>query len=211
MKKSICLLITLMASVGLRAGIAIDGNFADWSTIPQNILAESSIGANAKYSALYAMKFCKDKENIYFYLEYSTEIVQYTNDEGNQQTGEIVFGFNIVLSTDNNQMTGWTCTLWDNSAADYLIEIYDDNFAYGGIYQYIGEDQTSWEWNAIKETDFISLSKPVALANTHKAKDAAFRPHEARTRYRHADVALCSSDGVGETAPQGELGGKRGG
>ena len=153
----------------MRAGIAIDGNFADWSTIPQNILAESSIGANAKYSALYAMKFCKDKENIYFYLEYSTEIVQYTNDEGNQQTGEIVFGFNIVLSTDNNQMTGWNCTLWDNSAADYLIEIYDDNFAYGGIYQYIGEDQSSWEWNDIAETEFISLSKPVALANKNNA------------------------------------------
>ena len=168
-KRIALLLLAVVTSVGLRAGIAIDGNFADWSTIPQNILAESSIGANAKYSALYAMKFCKDKENIYFYLEYSTEIVQYTNDEGNQQTGEIVYGFTIALSTDNNQTTGWNSYLWDNSAADYLIEIYDDNSPYGGFYQYIGEDQTSWEWNAIKETDFISLSKPVALANTHKA------------------------------------------
>ena len=165
MKKRIALLLlVVVTTVGLRAGIAIDGNFADWSTIPQNILAESSADANAKYKALYAMKFCMDAEYIYFYLEHSAEMTQYSDDDRYR------YVWNFALSVDNNQATGWNSTLWEQSAADLLIEAAYCDFANSGLYQFIGDDQTSWSWgDEIDATNLISASNPVVLSNTHKA------------------------------------------
>ena len=169
MKKSICLLMAITASAGLRAGIAIDGNFADWSTIPQNILAESSTDAKAEYKALYSMKFCMDAEYIYFYLEFSGETAEYIDDNDNKQIGDTIHAFDIALSTDNDPTTGFNFAFWENSASDYLIEAVDYDFENAGLYNFASEDQGAFDWEESGISGFISTCNPVALANKNKA------------------------------------------
>ena len=170
MKKRIALLLlAVVTSVGLRAGIAIDGNFADWSTIPQNILAESSTDANAKYKALYTTKFCMDAEYIYFYLEFSGETAEYIDDNDNKQIGDTIHAIDIALSTDNNSTTGFNFYFWENSAIDYLIEAVDYDFESANLYYFASEDQDAFDWEDAGISGYISTCNPVALANKNKA------------------------------------------
>lgn len=119
--------------------IKVDGDFSDWNTVPAADLAVATCPANAKYTNLYKAMFCTDADYIYFYLEFNAE-----GTEGDYVVDPIDFYLNV----DGDETTGSNSYLWENSAADYLIEgFWSNNYSDAGIYSFPAEaDQTAWAW-----------------------------------------------------------------
>lgn len=151
--------------------IVVDGNFDDWAGVPADLLAQASSDDKAKFAALYNMKWCTDADYIYFYLEFSAETYPTKDADGNDITGYMVDPIDIYMNVDADETTGSNSYLWENSAADILIEgFWNDKLETAGIYLFPSTaDQTAWAWEDGGVVGSTSCCEPVILANGHKA------------------------------------------
>ena len=143
--------------------IKIDGDFADWATVPADVLAEAKVDENATLEELKDIKFCANADYIYFYMEYNGE-------EG------VVGVLDIFINTDDDANTGHASWLWLDSGADILFEGGTDVDAESGAELWYPEMFTSleagtsdWLWDTTDAAGAISLSEIKMLANGNKA------------------------------------------
>ncbi len=151
--------------------IVVDGDFADWAEVPADRLAQASADENSKYEALYNIAFCADADYIYFYFEFDAGTYSTVDDDGNPITGYVVDPIDIYLNIDGDETTGSNSYLWDNSAADYLIEgFWSDNYESAGVYFFPTDaDQTAWAWDDAGVVGSTSTCDRVILPNGHAA------------------------------------------
>ena len=137
--------------------ITIDGNFDDWSDL--NGLAHAEVPSSTTHENLYDMRWYADEAYIYFYLEFSTDVEP----------------IDIFLSTDDNASTGHNGWMFQNSAAEYLIEEEDianhftdvtsTFFTFDGT-----KAQSTWDgWIEANISGTTNACAPVTLANGHRA------------------------------------------
>ena len=137
--------------------ITIDGNFDDWSDL--NGLAHAEVPSSTTHENLYDMRWYADEAYIYFYLEFSTDVEP----------------IDIFLSTDDNASTGHNGWMFQNSAAEYLIEEEDianhftdvtsTFFTFDGT-----KAQSAWDgWIEANISGTTNACAPVTLANGHRA------------------------------------------
>jgi len=97
--------------------ITIDGNFADWAEVPSNLLAVATLDEEAASETvlrLKEMKFCADDMFIYMYMKLDTEDAN---------------AMDIYLNTDASTETGYNGWMWNELAANYLMQgFYADNY-----------------------------------------------------------------------------------
>ena len=135
----------------------IDGNFDDWSDL--NGLAHAEVPSSTTHENLYDMRWYADEAYIYFYLEFSTDVEP----------------IDIFLSTDDNASTGHNGWMFQNSAAEYLIEEEDianhftdvtsTFFTFDGT-----KAQSAWDgWIEANISGTTNACAPVTLANGHRA------------------------------------------
>ena len=171
MKKLFTLFFVSFVSICLSqaAMIAIDGNFNDWASATN--VAEAKMSEYSKWEALYDMKFTTDANYIYFYLEFSAETYQTTDDAGAPITGYIVDPISIFLNIDGDETTGWNSYLWDNSAVDILIEdLLSHNFSDASVYTFPADAaQDSWAWVDAGVVGSTETCDRKILANGHAA------------------------------------------
>ena len=150
-----------------KALIVVDGDFADWAEVPADKLAQASTDENTKYEALYNMKWCADDDYLYFYVEFTGE----TYERADGTTGYLVDPIDIYMNVDGDQTTGSNSYLWENSAADYLIEgFWSNNYEDAGVYSFPADaDQTAWAWVDAEVAGSTSTCDIATLANGHKA------------------------------------------
>lgn len=148
--------------------IAIDGDFADWDALAGNPdLAVATMPENSKYEYLKTIKFITDADYIYFYFEFSAET--YTTAEGAE--GYMVDPIDLYLNVDGDETTGSNSYLWENSAADYLIEgFWSDNYSTAGVFSFPADaDQTEWAWVDAGVEGSTTTCDRVILANGNAA------------------------------------------
>ena len=149
--------------------IVIDGDFADWEGAKDVAVAKTS--EDAKFEALYVMKFCTDADYIYFYAEFDNSTYDYLDDAGETAVGFMVDPIDIYLNIDGDQNTGSNSYLWENSAADVLIEgFWSDNFESAGVYTFPADAaQDAWAWEDAEIAGSTTTSDKKVLANGHAA------------------------------------------
>lgn len=148
----------------VEAIINVDGDFSDWAELAGNEnLAVSTMPENSKYENLYAIKFVTDPDYIYFYFEF--------NAEGNDADGYTVDPIDIYMNVDGDDSTGSNSFLWENSAADYLIEgFWSDRYETAGVFSFPAEaDQSEWAWEDTGVEGATSTCDRVILANGNAA------------------------------------------
>lgn len=136
--------------------ITIDGDFSDWSTIPQSAVATAAADASSAYESLYLMKWAMDVNNIFFYIEYSAD-------------ADDISKINILLNSDNNTTTGYNTGLWLNAAADFMYEKAPDKYSSAVPYNFSSDDQTAWAWTSTGISGTIVACNPVDLSSGHRA------------------------------------------
>lgn len=149
--------------------IAIDGDFADWDALAGNPdLAVATRPDNSKYECLYTIKFVTDPDYIYFFVEFDAEQDGLTEEgEANYNVGPIDFYLNV----DGDDSTGSNSYLWENSAADILIEgFWSNNYSDAGVFTFPDDaDQTAWAWEDAGVEGATSTCDRVILPNGHAA------------------------------------------
>ena len=164
-----------------KKALAIDGNFSDW-TAPGIKVAECVADAKAKDEYLYAAKFARDDEFIYFYLEFNGEkddfIRKIYNDDWTEVIGtEPVSGyyaenFDFYLNCGDDLTGGNSSWLWEEAAADICVEgTWIDKFEGATIHtwpedQYLKDD---WLWEQTTVMGAVSCCEAVTLENKHLA------------------------------------------
>lgn len=151
--------------------IKIDGDFADWDAAPASLVAKAETNADTKYEALYAMKWCTDADYIYFYLEFDGSTYDYLDEAGAPAVGFMVDPIDIYLNIDADETTGSNSYLWENSAADVLIEgFWSDNMESAGVYIFPSDAaQDAWAWVDAEVAGSTTSCEIQTLANGHKA------------------------------------------
>lgn len=149
--------------------IAIDGDFSDWDQAADVAVAVAD--ENSKYEDLYAIKFCTDANYIYFYCEFSNETYDTEDEAHNPIVGNVVDPIDIYLNVDADETTGSNSYLWENSAADLLIEgFWADNYASAGVYTFPADAaQDAWAWVDAEVVGSTETCDKVVLANGHAA------------------------------------------
>lgn len=149
--------------------IVIDGDFSEWASAAN--VAEAKMGENSKWEALYDMKFCTDANYIYFYLEFTAETYETTDEAGAPITGNLVDPIDIYLNIDGDETTGSNSYLWENSAADVLIEgFWSNNFSDAGVYTFPADAaQDAWAWVDAGVVGSTETCDRKILANGHAA------------------------------------------
>lgn len=161
---------TISQDVELAAkSIVVDGDFSDWAGAAN--VAEAKMSENSKWEALYDMKFCTDANYIFFYLEFSAETYETTDEAGAPITGYVVDPMDFYLNIDGDETTGSNSYLWENSAADVLIEgFWSDNYASAGVFTFPADAaQDAWAWVDAGVAGSTETCDAVKLANGHMA------------------------------------------
>lgn len=145
-----------------KAVIVIDGDFADWDAAPAADLAVCNIVENPSLENLYVLKCITDADYIYFYVEFNAE-----GEPENYTVGPI----DIYMNVDGDDATGSNSYLWENSAADILIEgFWEDNFSTAGVYTFPADAaQDAWAWEDAEVDGSTETSDRIILANGHAA------------------------------------------
>ncbi len=156
----------------------IDGDFSDWEQIPSELLAVAKASEKSKYENLYEMRWYGDADNIYFYLEFSAEEYDTTDEGGNPIVGHVVNSVDMMIDFDNDPATGMLNYLWDKTVGtEWLPEIgdiYAENAFEGAtLYQFTGATQDDWSWAETTVVGFINGCAPTKLANGHLAIEGA--------------------------------------
>jgi len=148
--------------------VVVNGDFSDWAAIPEKDLAIATCAADARHTNLYKMMWITDADYIYFYLEFNAE-----GTEGDY----VVDPIDIYLNVDGNENTGSNSYLWDNSAADYLIEgFWSNNFSDAGIYSFPADAaQDAWAWVDAGVVGSTTTSDPVVENGVKKIEGAIMR------------------------------------
>ena len=140
--------------------IAIDGNFADWESLPADLLAKAEVDENATTEACHVIKFISDADYLYFYMQYDG-----TEDE--------VGVLDIFINTDGDAATGMDTWLWTPSGADILFEggtdidtETGDELWWPDYFYSIG---TGWDWDTLDPAPNAEYSAIKTLANGDKA------------------------------------------
>ena len=152
--------------------IKIDGDFSDWEAAPAALIAKAETNEDTKYEYLYAMKWCTDADYIYFFLEFNAETYEYLDKEtGEAAEGFLVEPIDIYMNVDGSQETGSNNYLWDNSAADVLIEgFWANQFEDAGVYIFPADaDQAAWAWTDAEVVGSTTTCEAQILANGHRA------------------------------------------
>lgn len=136
--------------------ITIDGDFSDWSSVPETAVAIAETDGNSNYTNLYLMKWAMDISNIFFYLEFEAD-------------ADVVSKIDMYINTDNDPATGYNTWLWQNSAADIMYEKAYDNYSSAVPYKFDSDDQTAWAWASTGVSGTIVACSPVNLTNGHRA------------------------------------------
>ena len=150
----------------------IDGNFDDWATVPASKIAQASANADTKYEYLYGMKFCADANYLYFFLEFEAGTYKYIPEgETEEVDGFRVDPIDIYMNVDGDSTTGSNSYLWENSAADILIEgFWSDKFESAGVYVFPADaDQAAWAWVNANIPGSTESCEAQILANGHRA------------------------------------------
>lgn len=116
------------------AVITIDGDFSDWMMLSENDYVQNTIDENAQFTNLRNMRFTKDSECIYFYIEYTN--------------GRMVKYLDIYMSTDSDETTGYNSPHWVNSGADFLFES-DLTDTTGTVFVFASQDQNEFEAGSV--------------------------------------------------------------
>lgn len=160
---------TNKVSLTAPAPIKIDGSFDDWGKLGNGKYAEASVTSKSKFENIYNVKFCADADYLYFYVEF--------NGEGNGIAfGEkgrdyVVDPMDFYLNLDGDETTGSNSYLWENSAADVLIEgFWADKYESAGVYVFPADaDQTAWAWTDAEISGSTTTCEAVDLGNNHLA------------------------------------------
>jgi PKD repeat protein len=135
--------------------IKLDGIFTDWSEVPANKLASTTLPEGASLTALKELKVCADANFIFFYLKLD-------------QTH--VAPLDIFLNTDNNPATGATSWLWDPCGADYLIEGFvTEGMADAIVFKKPTDTaQDAWDWQEVVAagSGIVSMSEVKTVSGT---------------------------------------------
>ena len=196
MKTKLAMLFTvLLMSQCSQRQLLIDGDFSDWNYVPSNRLVQASADENSKYKNLYAVKFCADKSNIYFYLEFdgSTEVL---NVDGEDVVREVTWAVDFFLNVDGEVHTGGRDWLFDNAGADLLIEgSWTDNFAQAGVHVFPPDaDQDAWAWTDANVTGAVTSCDPVVLPNGHKAVEGRIDISKLPMEVKSLRIGVLTSD-----------------
>ena len=136
--------------------IKVDGSFSDWAEVTSDKLFTSTVADTATFKALQTLKVCSDNSYIYFYVKLDSAKVA---------------PIDIFINSDNVATTGSNSWLWDNSAADYLIEGFlNVKMADATVFNFPATqaDQTAWAWAESTPTGsgVVTLSKPKTVSGT---------------------------------------------
>ena len=117
------------------------------------------------------MKWCANADYIFFYVEFDGATYDYLDDNGAPATGFVVDPIDFYLNIDGDETTGSNSYLWENSAADVLIEgFWSDNYESAGVYVFPADaDQTAWAWVDAEVAGSTSTCDIQSLGNGHKA------------------------------------------
>lgn len=163
--------VVLNPTEGAWNGIKIDGDFSDWSKLSSDRLAEASKSENSVYDALYNIKFCTDRNYIYFYLEFDADVNETGDTEGEYHT---VSAVDIFMNTDNDSTTGNNAlSHWSNAAADYLVEGIFGDMNNAGLYRYTSENQDGCEWEDMGNVQgIVTACNPITVSNAQYTQTA---------------------------------------
>lgn len=164
----------------VKKALAMDGKFDDWAALKSVAVCEAS--EDDLYENLYAAKFVRDDEFIYFYLEFNGgtdifHVAQYNDDWSEiigyeDMEGHYAEHLQFYLNCGDETTGGNTSWYWENCAADVSIECsYLDNFE-GASISVWPEDQPlvdDWLWVSTEIVGAVSGSEAVVLANGHTA------------------------------------------
>ena len=117
--------------------ITIDGDFADWATVTP---VSATCNADAKYTALTALKVYTDEMYIHVYFEFSEDEI----------ADREWVPFHVYINQDNNT-EGCGDDQWlGQGGQDWLMEgavIANEFCSYDpGLFKYIGADPATVEW-----------------------------------------------------------------
>ena len=163
--------VVLNPTEGAWNGIKIDGDFSDWSKLSSDRLAEASKSENSVYDALYNIKFCTDRNYIYFYLEFDADVNEKGESDGEYHTVNAV---EIFMNVDNDSTTGFNAlSHWSNAAADYLVEGIFGDMNNAGLYRYTSENQDGWEWEDMGNVQgIVTACNPITVSNAQYTQTA---------------------------------------
>ena len=132
----------------------IDGDFEDWADLTG--LVHATVSAGAELDKLHDLRLYADQEFISFYIEADA-------DEN------LVGPVDIVLNVDGDPLTGHNAWMWDNAAADYLIEGFLSEMSYASLLAFnSAKPQDAWSW-IDQELNVVNASEKIILANGHAA------------------------------------------
>jgi len=151
--------------------IEIDGDFSDWDAISKDKLAVAVMTEDSKWENLYKMMWCTDADYMYFYVEFSAETYEGLDDDGNPVMKNMVDPIDIYMDIDGDPTTGSNSYLWENSAADVLIEgFWNDNFESAGVYVFPADaEQDAWAWVDAEVVGSTTTCDRQILGNGHAA------------------------------------------
>jgi len=166
--------------------IKIDGKFKDWEEVPEEALALAAADEDSKYEYLHAMAWCADADYLYFYLEFDGSTYDYIDDGGAPAVGFLVDPIDIYMNVDGDETTGSNNYLWENSAADILIEgFWSDNMESAGVYVFPATaDQGEWAWVDAEIAGAAECCDPISMNGNVKAIEGrimiAMLPYEVK-------------------------------
>ena len=154
-----------------KKAIMIDGDFSDWEAADAKV-AKCSADDNALEDYFYQAKFARDKEFIYFYLEFDAAKDDWDTEEG------IVNDYavrNMSLWLNVDDATG--CDIWwwaEGAHIDYLIEgSWVDKFESAALTQtpeeLNGGTNDEWLWDDTGVVGAVSSCDAKTLQNGHLA------------------------------------------
>lgn len=190
---------TVTLEVGEQEIIAVDGDFSDWDALPAEKIASAETDANAKYEALYKVKFAQDATNIYFYLEYNGGQEEFGDDA---TLADIVDAVDIFLCLDGDETTGGGVS-WMFNGLGWDVDIeghVNDNFATADVYVIPEENygmNDDWYWTSAGIADAAETSSPVSLENGHKAIEGKIVKAVMPVAVSEVRAACFSSETVG--------------
>lgn len=152
--------------------IEVDGDFADWTAADAKVV-KLVADDNAKEDYFYSAKMIRDKDFIYFYLEFSPEKDEFDVEDVGLVTDYYVKHVSLWLNM--NDETGCDIWWWASGAhIDFLIEgSWEDQFASASIEQCPAElnggNNEEWQWDNTGVIGAVSSSEAKTLDNQHLA------------------------------------------
>ncbi|MGC1631016.1 MAG: PKD domain-containing protein [Gelidibacter sp.] len=100
---------------GVGASIVVDGDFSDWENVPEDILFTAVLNEEStEYKRLKEVKVTSDDMYIYLYLKLDSAHAN---------------AMDIYINNDLSPETGYNGWMWEQSAANYLMQgFYESNY-----------------------------------------------------------------------------------